>query len=277
MKVYSQAKINIGLDIINKRQDGYHNIKTIMYQIPLFEEMFFEKSTELKIEMVGIENLRLEDNIIYKSYLALKNFTNKDLPFTCKLIKNVPYGAGLAGGTFNGANTLKFLNSAYDLDLSLKELEKIGKNIGADFPYCLNGGVFLAEGIGDILQKIQMPKLNILLINPGYEISTKEVYEKIRIDNKRVDFNKIRSSILSKDLDGLRENLINKMEEPVFEKHPDLYDLKEKISSFNAAGLLSGSGSSLFGIFMNKEDLKRAYNYFKDIYDKVYGFGGEDV
>jgi len=135
----------------------------------------------------------------------------------------------------------------------------------------MTGGSKLASGIGEILEEVKPIELrNVLIVNPGYGVSTKEVYEKIKIDNRRIDFDKVLQALYDLDIKKLNDVLENKMEEVVFESHKDLLDIKNKMRDFNSAPLMSGSGATIFGIFENKNDLEDAYRHFKKTYDKTY-------
>ncbi|MDU1177900.1 MAG: 4-(cytidine 5'-diphospho)-2-C-methyl-D-erythritol kinase, partial [Peptoniphilus harei] len=158
-----------------------------------------------------------------------------------------------------------------DLKIPKKDLIKLSSNLGADFTYMMTGGTKLASGIGEILEKVKPIELdNVLIVNPGYGVSTKDVYEKIKIDDRRIDFDEVLQGLYDLDIKRLNEVLENKMEEVVFESHKDLLDIKNKMRDFNSAPLMSGSGATIFGIFENKNDLEDAYRHFKKTYDKTY-------
>ena len=152
--------------------------------------------------------------------------------------------------------------------------------LGADFTYMMTGGSKIAKGIGDILEEVDPIELDhVLIINPGYGVSTKEVYQKIKIDKERIDFSKILEGLYELDIEKLNFYLRNKMEDVVFSLHPDLLDIKNKLRVFNSAPLMSGSGATIFGIFADEKSLEEAYDYFKEIYKYTYkvrvgeGFG----
>ena len=148
----AHAKLNLSLDVTGKRENAYHDIKTLMVMTDLYDEMKFSKSDKVEIE------------------------------------KNIPLAAGLAGGTSNGAGTFYALNELYDLKIPKKDLIKLSSSLGADFTYMMTGGSKLASGIGEILEEVKPIELeNVLIVNPGYGVSTKEVYEKIKIDDRRID------------------------------------------------------------------------------------------
>ncbi len=278
IKKNSHAKLNLSLDVTGKRENGYHDIKTLMVMTDLCDEMIFSKSERL--EIIPEFSFDLESNLIYKAYELLKNKVGYDLPFKVEIKKNIPIAAGLAGGTSNGAACLYALNDLYDLNIPRAELIEMSKGLGADFTYMMTGGSKIAKGIGDILEGVDPIELDhVLIINPGYGVSTKEVYQKIKIDKERIDFSKILEGLYELDIEKLNFYLRNKMEDVVFSLHPDLLDIKNKLRAFNSAPLMSGSGATIFGIFADEKSLEEAYDYFKEIYKYTYkvrvgeGFG----
>ena len=265
----AHAKLNLSLDVTGKRENGYHDIKTLMVMTDLYDEMKFSKSD--KLEILGDFDFDMKENFIYKAYLALRNYVAKDLPFKVEIEKNIPMAGGLAGGTSNGAGTFYALNDLYDLKIPKKDLIKLSSRLGADFTYMMTGGTKLASGIGEILEEVRPIELdNVLVVNPGYGVSTKEVYESIKIDEKRIDFDEVLQALYDLDIKRLNKFLENKMEDVVFEKHRDLLEIKKKMREFNSASLMSGSGATIFGIFENKNDLEDAYRHFKKTYDKTF-------
>lgn len=265
----AHAKLNLSLDVTGKRENGYHDIKTLMVMTDLYDEIKFSKSD--KLEILGDFDFDMKENFIYKAYLALRDYVDKDLPFKVEIEKNIPMAGGLAGGTSNGAGTFYALNDLYDLKIPKKDLIKLSSSLGADFTYMMTGGTKLASGIGEILEEVRPIELdNVLVVNPGYGVSTKEVYESIKIDEKRIDFDEVLQALYDLDIKRLNKVLENKMEDVVFEKHSDLLEIKNKMREFNSASLMSGSGATIFGIFENKNDLEDAYRHFKRTYDKTF-------
>lgn len=265
----AHAKLNLSLDVTGKRENGYHDIKTLMVMTDLYDEMKFSKSD--KLEILGDFDFDMKENFIYKAYLALRDYVAKDLPFKVEIEKNIPMAGGLAGGTSNGAGTFYALNDLYDLKIPKKDLIKLSSSLGADFTYMMTGGTKLASGIGEVLEEVRPIELdNVLVVNPGYGVSTKEVYESIKIEEKRIDFDEVLQALYDLDIKRLNKVLENKMEDVVFEKHRDLLEIKNKMREFNSASLMSGSGATIFGIFENKNDLEDAYRHFKKTYDKTF-------
>lgn len=265
----AHAKLNLSLDVTGKRENGYHDIKTLMVMTDLYDEMKFSKSD--KLEILGDFDFDMKENFIYKAYLALRDYVAKDLPFKVEIEKNIPIAGGLAGGTSNGAGTFYALNDLYDLKIPKKDLIKLSSSLGADFTYMMTGGTKLASGIGEILEEVRPIELdNVLVVNSGYGVSTKEVYESIKIEEKRIDFDEVLQALYDLDIKRLNKVLENKMEDVVLKKHRDLLEIKNKMREFNSASLMSGSGATIFGIFENKNDLEDAYRHFKKTYDKTF-------
>lgn len=278
IKKNAHAKLNLSLDVTGKRENGYHDIKTLMVMTDLCDDMIFSKSERL--EIIPEFSFDLKSNLIYKAYELLKNKVGYDLPFKVEIKKKIPIAAGLAGGTSNGAACLYALNDLYKINIPRAELIEMAGGLGADFTYMMTGGTKIAEGIGDILEAVDPIELDhILIINPGYGVSTKEVYQKIKIDKERIDFDEILEGLYDLDIEKLNFYLRNKMEDVVFSLHPDLLDIKNKLRVFNSAPLMSGSGATIFGIFADEKSLEEAYDYFKEIYKYTYkvrvgeGFG----
>lgn len=271
IKKKAYAKLNLSLDVTGKRDNGYHDIKTLMVMTSLYDELNFSKSDKVEIEGDSPFDFDIKENYIYKSYEVLRDFVGYDLPFKVKIIKNIPMAAGLAGGTSNGAETFYALKDLYDLKIPTDELIKLASKLGADFTYMMTSGTKIASGIGDILEDAQKVELeNVLIVNPGYGVSTKDVYKNIKIDDKRIDFDKVLYALKDLEIKKLNAVLENKMEKVVFKDHKDLLEIKNKMIEFNSASLMSGSGASVFGIFENKDELEEAYKYFKNIYPKSF-------
>lgn len=270
MKLKAYAKINLSLDVIRKREDSYHEIKTIMQKISLYDELEFKKIDKGFNFICQDKSLLTEDNLIHKAHRAMEAYCKRSLPLEISLKKNIPIGAGLAGGSSDGAACMLALNELYNLNLSMEELSEIGLGLGADFPYMLRMGTYLATGIGEKLEKISdFSNFHILIINPGYEVSTKEVYSNLKLDDKRIDFDSIIKYLENKDFSSLKNVFENKMEKYVFEKNPDLKKLKDDLSK-EGLSLMSGSGPTIFCIFDSEDKLDRAYEMYKDSYKYVY-------
>lgn len=265
------AKINLSLDIISKRADGYHNIDTLMARINLFDKLEIKKSNDDKFTYKSNIDLgNLEDNLIYKAYELMKNLAgDRATGISVNLTKNIPVAAGLAGGSTNAAETMKALNELWNLGLSKNKLMNEGAKLGADIPFFFLDRSARATGIGEILEpfSIKTP-LKILLINDGTRISSAHVYKNTKLFG-HMDNNKIISG-LEEGAWSVVNNFENVMEEVVLRDFPHLVDIKENILNNGAIkSLVSGSGASIFGIFKDQESLDLAYESLKDSYSLV--------
>ena len=265
------AKINLSLDIISKRADGYHNIDTLMARINLFDKLEIKKSNDDRFTYKSNIDLgNLEDNLIYKAYELMKNLAgDRATGISVNLTKNIPVAAGLAGGSTNAAETMKALNELWNLGLSKNKLMNEGAKLGADIPFFFLDRSARATGIGEILEpfSIKTP-LKILLINDGTRISSAHVYKNTKLFG-HMDNNKIISG-LEEGAWSVVNNFENVMEDVVLRDFPHLVDIKENILNNGAIkSLVSGSGASIFGIFKDEESLDLAYEELKDSYSLV--------
>ena len=269
----SYGKINLALDVLYKRDDGYHEINTIMQEIDLSDKMtFIEKDKGITIESNNKLLPTGPSNLVYKAWDALKKKTGIDKGIHIKIDKKIPLAAGLAGGSSNCAKTLKVLNKLWDLNLTLQELMVIGKDLGADIPFCIMGGTAKAEGIGDKLTKITPFKDKFILIgNPGVEISSKYAYSKIKFNNKRINIDGIISCMKDDDLKCVGENIQNIMEESIISENPIISSIKDSMMKNGALGaLMSGSGPTVFGLFDDYDKILYAKKQLEKQIDIVH-------
>ena len=272
IEIESYGKINLSLDVLYKRNDGYHEIDTIMQQISLKDIVSIE-NTKGKDIRIGSNKLDLpldSSNLVYKAWDQIKQKTGIERGANIYIQKEIPIAAGLAGGSSNAAATLRGLNTLWDLGLSDRELYSMALKIGADVPYCLMGGTAHAQGIGEKLKKLRSFKdKHILLFNPGIQISTSSVYKDLKpSESQRIDIGKIIDYIESDDLENLSKNMKNIMEKVVIKQHPIIGWIKDEMNDFGALGsLMSGSGSTVFGLFDDVEKLK----YCKSKLEKIEG------
>lgn len=269
----SYGKINLGLDVLYKREDGYHEITTIMQQISLSDTLVISEIKEgIKLDCDNKEVPLDSTNLVYIAWRKLQERTGVNKGIKVKIHKKIPIAAGLAGGSTNAAAVLKGLNEIWRLGLSKEELMDIGVEIGADIPYCIMGGTALAEGIGEKLTEVKAFKeKNILLVNPGVGVSTADVYKSLRLNSRpRMNVKKIISSIENDDIKSLANSMTNIMEEVVIEKLPIIFEIKKDMMIYGALGsLMSGSGPTVFGLFDDLEKL----NYCKKTLEKKYNNG----
>lgn len=255
MKVKSYAKINLYLDVISKRSDGYHNIITVMNEVDLYDDMVFEKAQDFHIE----SDVEIEDNIIEKVYNIVKKKYNIG-GIKVKLKKRIPMGGGLGGGSSNACETLKALDKLYDLDISKQEYKNILNQVGSDCYYFYEGSTKLCYNAGgDIKDMPKVGKLFVLILNDGTMISSAEVYKNMRISYEHLSEDEVVSAFKNKE--SMLLNMKNSMEDYVFEKYKNLKAAKDDLySTYPLKALMSGSGASLFALYENKKDLDAAYD-----------------
>ena len=257
----SRAKINLSIDVLGKRQDGYHLVEMIMQTIDLYDliEINEKDNDQITIKSTSDEIPLDCNNLVYKAANLIKKTFNINKGVEIHIKKNIPVAAGMAGGSSNAAAVLVGLNKLWNLNLSNQQLEKIGLKLGADVPFCINGGAVLASGIGEELTPIKglTKDVCILVCKPDLFVSTKEVYE--CIDSKDIDKrpnNKFLIECLkNEDTRQLAENMFNVLEGVTVEMHPVIQQIKDIMITNKALGaMMSGSGPTVFGLYENRED-----------------------
>lgn len=270
------AKINLTLDVLGTRDDGYHLIKMIMQSVSLYDIVTVSRAEEGINLKTNLSYLPCNsDNIAYKAAKLFFEYTNiKDYGANIEISKRIPVGAGLAGGSSNAAATLKALNSLYKTHLSKRELCSLGEKLGADVPYCILGKTRLAEGIGEKLSLLhKMPECTILLVKPSFSISTPSVYKKIDLCESfpRPDTPKVIRGLENEDLSLMADGMANSLEEVCLHEHPILQRIKDELISLGAIkAQMSGSGPTMFGIFKSCEDAFHAKEILRKEYKTVY-------
>ena len=271
MKIKAYAKINLGLDVTGKREDGYHEVRMIMQTIELADVLEFERTDERRIVIsTDREDLSAgEDNLIYKAAKLLMD--EYDLPGGIKvqLQKNIPVAAGLAGGSTDAAATLKAVNELFKIGLSQDDLMKAGVRIGADVPYCIMGGTCLAEGIGEILTPLDpCPGWQVLIAKPSVAVSTAHVYKNLRLlDITHPDIDLIAEGIKEKDMNKVARYMGNVLESVTEREVSLIGDIKRDIKNAGGYPLMSGSGPTVFGLFKDDGGINAAYERLKQTED----------
>lgn len=271
----SYGKINLSLDVLYKRDDGYHELNTIMQQVDLMDKIILkDRENGIKIECNKEEVPLNQSNLVYKAWEKLSEKTGMYRGIHIIIDKKIPVAGGLAGGSSNAATVLKGLNQLWNLNLSYKELKKIGVKIGADIPFCIKGGTAHAKGIGEKLIKLNgFSNKMVLLANIGVPISTASVYGNLELGNKesRMDIDKMVKYIEDDDLPNVAKNMSNIMEEVVIKKHPIIGEIKKDMVKYGALGsIMSGSGPTVFGLFDDEEKLYRCKKKLEKKVEKVY-------
>ena len=263
MEINSYAKINLGLHILNKRQDEYHNIITVFQEIDFCDQIFIEKSDDFIFE-TNVDWLDKKNNTCIQAFSATKQKFPNISNIKINLIKNIPPGAGLGGGSSNGTSILKGINELFALKMGHDKLIELSKKISADSPFFVNGGLQIGEGTGGDLSPIKssLNGVYILLVMPDIKIDTKNAYKKCLLKDKtNIKFAGMLDELKNYDLSS--ELFYNDFEVYVFKTHPEIGKIKLKILDLGAQyASLSGSGSTVFGIFSNKQDALKAHQFF---------------
>ncbi len=269
------AKINLAIDVLRKRTDGYHDVVMIMQTVALYDTLTL-KSTKDEIKLSSNScSIPLDNtNIVYKAAEYLKYKYGVKNGAYIHIEKNIPVAAGLAGGSTDAAAALRLLNKAWDLRLTKAELMDAGRKLGADVPFCIQGGTALAEGLGDKLTPIKsMPDCYILLAKPSVSLSTKEVYQSLILEEikTRPDIKAMLSAINAGDLQKVSENLCNVLEASSIKMCPEVDAIKKKLLEYGAMGsLMSGSGPTVYGVFDNMPAAYNAYDNIKSMVREIF-------
>lgn len=271
----SYAKINLTLDVLGKRPNGYHDVEMIMQTVSLFDLVLVDKTYSNITINTNLKYLPTnEKNIAYKAAQMFFKRTGVRGGVRIMIHKNIPVAAGLAGGSGNGAAVLFAMNMLFNAGLSVEELCQIGAELGADIPYCLLGGTQLAQGIGEILTPLPpVPKTTVLIVKPPINVSTGSIYEQIDSApvEKRPDTQKIIGALEKGDIYGVAENLCNVMEAVTEKMHPVVGGIKNKMLINGAIGaVMSGSGPSVFGFFDDDKKAKLSHDSFAHQYKDVF-------
>ena len=266
--IKARAKINLALDVTGKRDDGYHNLRTIMQTVYLHDQLTLKRVDTYPLKLVcNAPNLPVDErNLVYRAAIYLKNTYKLPGGLFIDLRKNIPISAGLAGGSADCAAAILGINRLYNLKLTDNELLEIGARFGADVPFCLIGGTALAEGKGEILTRLYPhPSVSVVIAKPPMSISTAAVFKGFD-KNKHTEGKNIDNIILNlnkKDINGIACGFYNALEDVSINLCPDIVKIKEAFLKTGAIGaLMSGSGPSVFAYF---NDQKQAWNAMKII------------
>lgn len=259
------AKINLGLDVVRCREDGYHEVRMIMQTIHLYDRLEIKKKGSADITMET--NLSFlptnENNLVYKAAKLLKDEFEIKEGVHVNLKKHIPVAAGMAGGSTDAAAVLYGMNRMFGLGLSKKELMERGVKIGADVPYCLMRGTALAEGIGEDLSALPpMVKCPVLIVKPSVNVSTKFVYENLKLDDTTVhpDIDALVADIKAQDLKKIAADMGNVLETVTIPNYPVIADIKQHMLEHGAINaMMSGSGPTVFGLFEKEETAQEAF------------------
>lgn len=259
------AKINLGLDVVRRREDGYHEVRMIMQTIHLYDRLDIKRTQEPGIQIqTNLSFLPVnENNLIYKAAkLLMDEFSITD-GVSVKLDKRIPVAAGMAGGSTDAAAMLIGVNRLFSLGLTKKQLMERGVQIGADVPYCIMRGTALAEGIGEALSPLPpMVKCPVLIAKPSISVSTKFVYQNLKLDDTTIhpDIDRLIDDIKAKNLHDIAAHMGNVLETVTIPNYPVIDEIKKHMLSNGAVGaMMSGSGPTVFGLFDDEDTAKKAY------------------
>ena len=252
MLTYPNAKINLGLNITEKRPDSYHNLETVFYPIPLQDAIEVtrhngEQPYTLKISGVNIEG-EPSNNLVVKAYNLLKKDFSTIPPVDIHMFKHIPTGAGLGGGSADAAFMIKLLNDKFSLGLDIKQMEEYASSLGADCAFFIKNEPVFATGIGNIFEPIELSLkgYTLILVKPDVFVSTKDAYSCVKPKHPEVSL----KDIIRQPVETWKENMKNDFEESVFMKFPEMAAIKDKLYDMGSVyACMSGSGSSVFGLF----------------------------
>ena len=264
MRLRAMAKINLGLDVLRKREDGYHEVRMIMQTIQMYDLLDIRKKEEPGISLST--NLPYvpsdERNLVYKAAKLLMDEFDIKEGLSMKLTKFIPVAAGMAGGSSDAAAAFVGVNRLFRLGLSEEELMKRAVQVGADVPYCVMRGTALAEGIGEKLTRLPgLPQCNVLVGKPGINVSTKLAYENLQLDQiqSHPDIDGMISDIENQDLHSLTAKMQNVFEPGIISQYPVIQEIKDLMEANGALkAMMSGSGPTVFGIFDDRSKLREA-------------------
>ena len=276
----AKAKVNLSLDVLRRRENGYHDVKMIMQTVNLYDDLIVEDAESgINLEVTTIEGVEIpcdESNLAYKAAKLLMDEFDVKKGVKITINKHIPVAAGMAGGSTDCANTLKGVNELFKLGLSDKELMERGVKLGADVPYCIMGKTALSEGIGEVLTPIEnMPQCKILIAKPPINVSTKYVYENLHVETIKdhPDVDGMVEKIKEGDLAGVCSYMENILETVTVKEYPVINELKSFMKENGAINsIMSGSGPTVFGLYDDEKKAKEAYEklLLKGITKEVY-------
>lgn len=268
----ANAKINLGLDVLRRREDGYHEVKMIMQMVDLYDTLTFESREDDEIH-IATNSGKLpcdENNLIYKAAMVLFEEVGKKIGVNIHLEKRIPIAAGMAGGSTDAAATFLALNELLGSPLSKEKLQEISVRVGADVPYCIMGGTALSEGIGEVLTALPAPpQAHLLIAKPDIDVSTAFVYKNLRLDTiqKHPDIDDMKAAIQNGDLQGIADRMENVLETVTVPAYPIIGEIKDICKQEGALNaLMSGSGPTVFAIYT---DAAQAENVAKRIQNEM--------
>ncbi len=273
--VKAPAKINLSLDALSKRSDGYHEVEMIMTMVDLADRIDLTETDDGRITVDVSEGFVPSDqrNLAYQAADLLKKRLNVKKGVSIYITKRIPVSAGLAGGSSDAAATLKGLNHLWQLGLTMDELAELGSEIGSDVSFCVYGGTALSTGRGEIIQSIASPPpFWVILAKPPIGVSTADVYKRLNVnDIQRAKTREMIKAIERQDFNGICQNLHNVLESVTLDMYPEVRNIKEQMLRFGADGvLMSGSGPTVFGLVEHESRMNRVYNGLRGFCQDVF-------
>ncbi len=269
IRLKARAKINLGLDVLGRRDNGYHDVRMVMQTVGLYDRIIMTRIPEEEIRIktnVGFLPVN-ENNLVYKAIMLMKDNYKLEGGIEVDLNKFIPVAAGMAGGSSDAACALFGMNRLYELNISMKELMKLGVGIGADVPYCLMRGTALAEGIGEKLTRLpDMPFCHILVAKPPVNVSTRLVYEKLDSTpiNEHPDIDGIIEAVRLKDVGLVASRMGNVLESVTVPLYPVIDSIKKDMLEHGAINaMMSGSGPTVFGIFPDEQSMTACQQFLR--------------
>lgn len=269
LELKAYAKVNLGLDVIRRREDGYHDVKMIMQTIKLYDQLTMQRNNSGEITITtNLSYLPVgKKNLVYRAIDLIREKYGITDGVNVQLTKHIPVAAGMAGGSTDAAAAFVGMNQLFRLGITQDTLLKYAVTLGADIPYCIMRGTALSEGIGEILTPLpSIPSCWFLVVKPVFSISTKFVYENLHLNEHTVhpDIDGMVDAIKAGDLAGITSRMGNVLEDVAINDYPQIAEIKERMNSLGAMNsLMSGSGSTVFGIFTSKEEASAAAKVFQ--------------
>ena len=274
IKNKAYGKINLYLKIMSKREDGYHNIDTLMQKIDLYDDLYIRRNNEnkLNIKCNNVEVPTNETNLVHKVWDIMKEIKREKYGIDVHIEKRIPTAAGLAGGSSDAHSMFVGLNEIWELGMKDDELAELSKKVGADLPFFFGQNTMRGIGIGNELSAInEIPSYNILIVNNGKPLSSGEIYSKLDIEQNKFDYEAIIDYYSKRNFIELRNENLNDMESTSMKIYPEIEEIKQKLYELGSElSLMSGSGPTVYGIFDDAENLENAYEYFSKLYPNVY-------
>ncbi|MDH8679222.1 4-(cytidine 5'-diphospho)-2-C-methyl-D-erythritol kinase [Fusibacter bizertensis] len=276
IKLKARAKINLTLDVLSRRENGYHDVEMLMQQINLYDNVTVTKNSTGEINLTCSDPFLPVDekNIAYQAVKIMKELYQLEEGFDLHIDKQIPVAAGLAGGSTDAAAVIMAINQLCKLDLPVERLQEIGFKLGADVPFCFLEGCALAKGLGEILKPIRgFEHAWMVLVKPSFGVSTKDVYGGLDLDaiKHRPETSKMIKALEEQNKHVILSGLCNVLETVTLNLYPKVSEIKEKLNSYGAEGvLMSGSGPSVFGFFSSYERAKKAHKKLKKQYPQSY-------